>query len=340
MNTIKQQLDYVIKNNEVPKLIKLLQHHTYTKEQLNTALLSAVNMRDILKVKIFLDAGAEVSPSNLEPVIVSLDIADTELTVFFLHHLEKMDQLHHSYNTLLLTLSYVCRDISLLNYFLSLNMNINIKDEIGNTPLMLAIISCELEPGVQLLNFTKELVKAGADLNVQNDNGNTALMFACSLSGYLLDGDEELIHSINLLINHGAKVELSNHEGKTALDIAREEGFAEAIELLELHVKPNITPPNLQVAENNNATPNIYEYPDTSFLSKKGYHTKLSRSKRWNILIDEVLPEYPASVVIDKLASFIKRFKAQRNGAKKYENAIQEWEHDIQKLLNNRQIKS
>lgn len=88
----------------------------------------------------------------------------------------------------------------------------------------------------------------------------------------------------------------------------------------------------MNVTENTNAQSSIIGYPEKSFLGEKGYTTKLSRKKRWEILQEEILTEYPPQTVINKLADFIRRFKAQRNGSKRYAAAIAEWEYDIERV--------
>ena len=57
----------------------------------------------------------------------------------------------------------------------------------------------------------KSLLDAGADLNVQDKNGDTALHWAC-MSGK--------IQAVKLLINAGADINCKNHEGDNCFDAA------------------------------------------------------------------------------------------------------------------------
>jgi uncharacterized protein len=67
------------------------------------------------------------------------------------------------------------------------------------------------------------LLKAGIDPNAIYEHALTALMWA---AGY---GKTE---TVGLLLNAGARADLKDDRGKTALDIAREENYAETAAML------------------------------------------------------------------------------------------------------------
>lgn len=69
----------------------------------------------------------------------------------------------------------------------------------------------------------KKLIKAGAELNVQDREGNTPLLIACRY------GNEKVVR---YLIKSGADITLKNNKGETAMDIAVERGFSDAVELM------------------------------------------------------------------------------------------------------------
>ena len=69
----------------------------------------------------------------------------------------------------------------------------------------------------------KKLIKARAELNIQDREGNTPLLIACR------HGDEKIVC---YLIKSGADITLKNNKGETAMDIAAERGFSDAIELM------------------------------------------------------------------------------------------------------------
>lgn len=73
------------------------------------------------------------------------------------------------------------------------------------------------------------LIKAGAPLDHINNLGWTAMMEAVVLG----DGGERHQKSLKLLIDAGADGSIADHQGRTPLDLARERGYAEMVEMLE-----------------------------------------------------------------------------------------------------------
>lgn len=72
---------------------------------------------------------------------------------------------------------------------------------------------------------------AGADVNLQDEYGRTALMFACLIDEAYAGSNkmiENKLESIKLLVEHGADVEMQNEEGKLAKDY-----FRKSIELIK-----------------------------------------------------------------------------------------------------------
>ena len=67
------------------------------------------------------------------------------------------------------------------------------------------------------------LVKHGADVNIQGEDGWTALMFACKQGRYNI---------AKLLLDHGADVHAKNNAGYTALQIATENNSLDIVRLL------------------------------------------------------------------------------------------------------------
>ena len=109
-----------------------------------------------------------------------------------------------AYDNLPITLALIERDV-----------NIEATGNDGKQPLHLAVTA--------LGNVEKKLVKAGAELNNQDREGNTPLLIACR------HGNEKVVC---YLIKSGADISLKNNKGETAMDIAAERGFSDAIELM------------------------------------------------------------------------------------------------------------
>jgi ankyrin repeat protein len=82
-----------------------------------------------------------------------------------------------------------------------------------------------LSDGVSPLEVGQLLVGKGADVNAKGRGGVTALMVAAGYDNAPL---------IGLLIQSGAKADARAEDGKTALDIARENGADDAEQTLEL----------------------------------------------------------------------------------------------------------
>ncbi len=76
------------------------------------------------------------------------------------------------------------------------------------------------------IKIIQALVKAGANINVVDQDKNTLLMIAAKIGAKAKD-------LINQLINKGIDVNASNENGKTAIDFARDSGNAKIILTLE-----------------------------------------------------------------------------------------------------------
>ena len=74
------------------------------------------------------------------------------------------------------------------------------------------------------LEFAKLLVKYGADVNVRDSDGDTALHHAAYRHGEDegFHGDDQFMQIVKLLIKNGANVNARNNNGETALHIAAE----------------------------------------------------------------------------------------------------------------------
>eukprot|EP00945_MAST-04E_sp_MAST-4E-sp1_P006389 g6389.t1 len=133
------------------------------------------------------------------------------------------------------------------------------------------------------------LIQAGADVEVTDSFGDTALHWAsfCGHSG-----------SVEILLNHGASTTTTNIDGKTPMDAAEEEGHADIINLIQTH-KP---PPKGTTAAAKAPTPPNFQLPE---LLKESLKVKtkqgLLRTTRWPMrmcVIDSKRGEfniYPAS---------------------------------------------
>lgn len=88
----------------------------------------------------------------------------------------------------------------------------NIPDHDGNTPLMVAVMQSNDE-----LPVVQAIVNSGVNLDAQNKQGMTALMFAALHDFRLIVG---------YLIHKGANVALTNSQGRTAFGVAGKKSYS------------------------------------------------------------------------------------------------------------------
>lgn len=119
--------------------------------------------------------------------------------------------------------------LNIVKLLLSLSLKFaDTKNNDGDTPLHKASM-------FSFVDIMKELIKSGADVDVQNNNGLTPLMLASF-------GDNEFtkhiskyskIEAAKVLLDAGADVNKDDYRGSTALSLAKEEGQKDMIELLK-----------------------------------------------------------------------------------------------------------
>ena len=94
--------------------------------------------------------------------------------------------------------------------------DLNLKNNEGQTALMMAVDRDNLE-------IARTLVEAGADVNAADNDGNTVLHQAA------IDGQE----FVKYLVGKGANVNAINGKGKTAIMLATTGGRWETVEFLK-----------------------------------------------------------------------------------------------------------
>ena len=97
-----------------------------------------------------------------------------------------------------------CNAINVVSFLLENGANINDKDTINQTPLIIAS-----QNGCK--DIVLALLGAGANIHHRNDQGENALISAAQ---------EGHIDTVKLLLDAGADVNQSNADGETALDLA------------------------------------------------------------------------------------------------------------------------
>ena len=142
-------------------------------------------------------------------------------------------------------------DLGALRELIAGGADVNVQDEKGYTPLIIACYNGQLEAARLLLDsgadvdaqdfggntalmgvcfkgypdIAELLIQRGASLDMQHGNGGTALMFATMF------GRNELV---KVVLKHGANKDITETRGLTALDLAIQQGNEEAAMLLRL----------------------------------------------------------------------------------------------------------
>jgi hypothetical protein len=96
-------------------------------------------------------------------------------------------------------------------------------DKLGRTPLILACTNDDL------YDVAKTLLELGSNVNAYRSgcNGGTPLHHAAKRG---------LVHTVKLLLSHGANPLVLDDDVKTALEVARDEGYSNVVRAIESHI--------------------------------------------------------------------------------------------------------
>jgi len=108
-----------------------------------------------------------------------------------------------------------------VQYLIEKDVNLEAKNELGNTPLWLACAK-------RYPCIVRELLDAGADINAVNYKGNPPLYAVCQMGP---------LNLAEMLVARGARVEILNHNGDNMLLISTRNGQHEILNLLINYVK-------------------------------------------------------------------------------------------------------
>ena len=115
---------------------------------------------------------------------------------------------------------------TLIDELINRGADLNLKDKDGNTALHLAVNTCDSI-------VIESLLEAGANINLKNKDGDTALHLAVVICASIVTKD---------LLEAGADKTILNNNGKSPLDFANELGDDEIIDLFFLHPPGNEPP--------------------------------------------------------------------------------------------------
>lgn len=132
-----------------------------------------------------------------------------------------------------LTIAALHGNIEIIELLINNKANLNLPDDDNATALMHAINS----KSENKIEIVKLLIIRGADINKQDNNGATALLYAAY---------NHYATIIQLLIINGANTYTSNKQGKTFFDCIKEKDYENEIMTLIMKVKQKTTKRLLQ----------------------------------------------------------------------------------------------
>ncbi|MCA7010493.1 ankyrin repeat domain-containing protein [Wolbachia endosymbiont of Tribolium confusum] len=107
----------------------------------------------------------------------------------------------------------------IVKFLLDKNANIKAKDVYGNTPLHVA---AQYDSKLEIVEFL--LDKNASGINDVNNNGSTPLHVA-------IQGNKS--STVKFLLNKGASIQVKDKDGKTPLDLAKQEGYTNIVQMIE-----------------------------------------------------------------------------------------------------------
>jgi len=172
-------------------------------------------------VKALLDAGARVeensSPGHETPLMTAVDFDQSKTVQTMLDHRANAKAKDDAGQ---IPLHHLRENLLIAELLLKAGNDVNARDNQGMTPLM--AISCKCVNGTpEMIRF---LIAHGAKVDARSKDGTSSLL------NTVYSND---IHSLQLLIEQGADVNLGNTAGDTPLSVAKQKNDDEAINLLE-----------------------------------------------------------------------------------------------------------
>ena len=191
----------------------------------STALLRAVKAGNDESAKLLLQAGADINAVNkqsLSPLVMAAYTGNLEIFKILLENGAKPDTIDNSGKSAMV---YAAANGFSQIVQILLNEDIDVNQIYGNelTILMWAAGYSDNTPTGDALNTIDILIDEGAALNMQDNRGQTALMIASEM---------DHVEIVKRLLSLGARTDLINKQGWTALDLARKANSTGAFQTL------------------------------------------------------------------------------------------------------------
>ena len=169
--------------------------------------------------------GADVNActnDNYTPLMIAVEKGNKVAVTFLVEHGADIDVQANIGGKTALHLAVTCHDSrDILNCLIKNGANVNSRTSMGKTPLMLASKCGHV-------NVATSLVKCGADVDLRDPTGQTALHYA-------VDQHCDSCDVLSCLIKHGADVNACANENCTPLMIASKSGHVDIATFLVKH---------------------------------------------------------------------------------------------------------
>jgi ankyrin repeat protein len=213
-----------------------------TKEKLSEQLYAAIHQNDYKTVKQILDSTNYrklPTQEKTKPEVLAATLNEEKITLALLKAGASWKSKDVNKNNIL-QIAAINGNEKLIHYLLNQkNVNINMKNDLGMTPLLLSIAPTSPEP--DRLEIVKWLIKNGANPLDHSMDGSTVLHVAA------LQNQPAVI---NFLLSNKQIINAKDHEGRTPLMIAVQSGNVNSVkELLNGGSNPSIKDSNGKTAK-------------------------------------------------------------------------------------------
>jgi len=108
---------------------------------------------------------------------------------------------------------------------------------IGNTPLIVSLSTCYHYNSIDNYNACKLLLECGASVDVQNQYGNTALMYS------IYD-----VNIMKLVLKYDPDIYLVNELNENVLTMCNNNGYSEQNNILQKHIEGGFDTDSLKIS--------------------------------------------------------------------------------------------
>ena len=222
--------------------------------QERTILHVASSKRSTNIVEKLLDKGAEIDREDLfgnTPLFYAVKAGHLNVVELLLNrgaNINKIDKI--GYTSLYYAVDF--KNLDMVELLLKYGAKISFKPNPSITPIHYIAIHKNGDVGVKLLNV---FIKYSVNINEQDIYNDTPLHIATMTNNYKI---------AETLIKNGASFDIKNNDGKTALDIAKEEKYTEIEKLMDEAKKSQEAADVRRIEDDINYAMGIVKKPDTN----------------------------------------------------------------------------